>query len=459
MQKLRKWTRNGFGMGERSLLLGLIVLAFAYLMPIMTRPSMMFFGVFLMPWALGMMYVSAKNRDVCGGRAILVYVISYACYAASVLLNGISGVDWMYNTLGLAVGTLLPMMVSPKVERKHLGSELFVIGTVFVVCYLPLALTAVYSVYSGKVIWLPLIEWPVGIQTPGMVNDRIRVFANPNIAGRYAVLCILFSVYGMVKKRQIAARAFFVFAALVNLLVLAHTQSRTCFISLSVGAGAMAFRFVYLAMDKKKLRIAASIAVCALTVYLALTAITAVYTTGVNVASRIVSGETEQTQVVDRFENEGQFDVYSSGRGEVYPPAVEYLKDHPKVALFGAGEKNLIQLVGSEHPEILKYNHLHCSYLTVLYRGGIAALAAEAVFLCMLVAPALRMLTEKSTGENRGMFIVPVILATMIVMSLPEEMLFVSNGIGNVVFFWMVGYLLHYDRISRLDKAALEEQK
>ena len=113
MQKLRKWTRNGFGLGERSLLIGLIVLAFAYLMPIMTRPSMMFFGVFLMPWALGMMYVSAKNRDVCGGRAILVYVISYACYAASVLLNGISGVDWMYNTLGLAVGTLVPMMPNP----------------------------------------------------------------------------------------------------------------------------------------------------------------------------------------------------------------------------------------------------------------------------------------------------------------------------------------------------------
>ena len=69
--------------------------------------------------------------------------------------------------------------------------------------------------------------------------------------------------------------------------------------------------------------------------------------------------------------------------------------------------------------------------------------------LCTLVRPALRMLTRPDPSRL-GLFFAPAFLCMILCMSVPENMLFVTPGLGSFLFYWMSGYLLSDGEAERM---------
>jgi cytochrome b561 len=63
-------------------------------------------------------------------------------------------------------------------------------------------------------------------------------------------------------------------------------------------------------------------------------------------------------------------------------------------------------------------------------------------YLCLLVRPAVGLLTAEEDDESRGLFVMPLIIGAMLLMSLTESMLFVHNCMANGVFFLACGHTL-----------------
>jgi len=305
---------------------------------------------------------------------------------------------------------------------------------------------ALLSVFTGKVFRLPLFAGVVGISSVGSVADRIRIFGNTNTVAIIAAMNVLFSVYAFCAVKRKWARVFFIFAIAVNYITLAHTQSRTSGIAFSVAIAAFAFRGAYLRMAQNKLRWVVGAVAAAAAFFLVLNGINVIYKADVSIASRLTVEDTEAidetTEMVSRIERAGQFNVNSSGRGDIWMSTLKYLKNHPETLILGNGQVSSIRLVGEEYPEITKYINIHNSYLAAVFHCGLPFLICVLGFLCTLVPPAIRMLLHAENGEERGNFMIPVMVGMLLIIGIGEELLFIKMSSPNFLFYLFSGYLL-----------------
>ena len=98
---------------------------------------------------------------------------------------------------------------------------------------------------------------------------------------------------------------------------------------------------------------------------------------------------------------------------------------------------------------MLPHLNLHNTYLNCLARSGIVYLLLVLALLCTLVRPALRMLTRPDPSRL-GLFFAPAFVCMILCMSVPENMLFVTPGLGSFLFYWMSGYLLSDGEAERM---------
>ena len=66
-----------------------------------------------------------------------------------------------------------------------------------------------------------------------------------------------------------------------------------------------------------------------------------------------------------------------------------------------------------------------------------------------LESTALRMLTRPDPSRL-GLFFAPAFVCMILCMSVPENMLFVTPGLGSFLFYWMSGYLLSDGEAERM---------
>ena len=73
-------------------------------------------------------------------------------------------------------------------------------------------------------------------------------------------------------------------------------------------------------------------------------------------------------------------------------------------------------------------------------------------FLVLLVPSAWRIGMEKGTEKTKGLFVIPMFVVALLVMSVSEVMLFVDKSHTNLVFMIMCGYLLQLDNLRKWEK-------
>lgn len=358
-----------------------------------------------------------------------------------------------WNTEGMVV--LLSMLMSwyaalfvvDKTDYANMQREIFSAGMIFIVCYMPFMLLAMLSLFTGRVIQLPFDQKPLGIQALGALGSRFRVLCHTNITARVPVFNVLFSVYGIVTHKKKALRGFLVFAILLNLMILAHTQCRTCYIVLGVALGMIAFRAVYLAVGKKGVRFIAALLVLAVVVLGVMYGLDGLLKLDIAVARH--TSRAVQQEIEVRSNDTALFDTRMSGRNWIWESILRYLKDNSRYLITGMGSQSVTAVVGQTYEKVSAIAHTHSAYLNVLARGGILGLLLLMAFLIGLVPPAWRTLTASETKESRGLFILPVIVVACLGMGLTEIGLFIDPGYMNYLMMAAAGLMLHYAKLLK----------
>lgn len=494
MEQLKKKTA---WLSERNLLLLLLFFFIGFFNMVSKKYTSMMLGVFLVPWAIGMFYYSVRNREIKKSPIFVVICCSIIPYFISAVMNNGINFGWIYSTGMLYVCWFFMLFVSQRTSPRQLSNQLFGVGCLFVICYLPLAFLGVVSVFIQQPIEIPLLDGIIGVGPTNDAANLLFIAANPNTAGRYLACNVLFCIYAIMRLRKLGARFFFGIALYINVVALVHTQSRTCYIALALAIGLLLFRVAYLHIPWKKWRVCLGAVACAAGIGIVLPLLNGIFVMDVSIAYAIAPKPISAVQAalqpemdifpgpvenmaVTRMSNEnntfmgstanrnmafpamvqlsqtsekksiatpaekkdGQFDVLSTGRGNIWKSAVQYLLNHPQKLLFGMGPGNIMKQIDQDYPGIEHLVTLHSSFLESLARYGILYLLCIFVFLALMIRPVYRILVAPSKEETKGMFMLSVFICMLFAMSLPERMLFESSNVFNFLFYFMCGQVL-----------------
>lgn len=430
----------------------LLLLVFAFGKFLSASGSLCVLYAVLFPWALCRVHKMYLDGELVKDGTLKWVGAYLGLYVLSALATMSVSESWALNVATVFTASLFMLYVPANMSMEDMKRELFRVGCWLVCLYLPFVLLAMLSVFTGRTFRVPGFGRYVGIQAAGYVVDRIEIFTNTNVTARYMALNVMFSIYAVCAKKNRWLRAFFVVNIILNTMGLAHTQSRTCLIAFCAALGVIAFRGICLLLGKRRWRMIAGAAVCGAVAVGVLSGMNLLYETDVRIAKSMV-GElherVETTGETSAAERKGQFDVYSSGRGDIWPPAVKYMLEHPENLILGMGQGNVMKKIGQEYPQILQYAHLHNSFLSCLVRGGLPFLICVLGFLCTLVRPAWRMLMQPGGEENRGLFMIPVFIVMLLLMAVPEEMLFIKAVYSNLLFYLLCGYVLRFKHLEQ----------
>lgn len=439
---------------SRTFILVLTFFVMAFLGNVHTRWAKSLFYFFVLPVQIGMAYVNIRDRAIRMDGVFKLVCVSLIWLLGSQMLNSAWSISGM-NTLWTLFGCWIFALFIPKTTSiKSIHDEIFKVGMVFIVCFMPIILIALYSVFSGKVIHLPWEHTAIGLQKANSFGSRIRIMMNPNKAGIILVLNILFSIYGLTVRKGKFWRAFFIFNIFINTLASAHTQSRTCIMGLAAAMGLFAFRFIYQKLERKKaLRIVLGVLACVLVFLLIVYGMNWLLALDTAIAERI-NHMPSAVVTESRIDEFGAFDALSSGRDKIWKAVFQLFKEKPSGLAVGYGAENVMDMLAevSGNAGLAEMVHVHSAYLDAIVRGGIPYLLMVVAFLLLLVKPAWQLGMEKSTAETKGLFVVPMVVVALLVMSVSEVMLFVHKEYPNFLFMMMCGYLLHYKNLRKEGK-------
>jgi len=444
-------------LSERNLLVLLLLFCAAFGAYTANHLTQAFRSAVLFPWAMGMIYYALRRRELSRTAPLVWNCAGIAVVAVTAILRSELDTEWAHSIWLYAICAFFLLALPRKMTTRKQHTELLSIGAMFVTLFLPFALLCIVSIFTGCQFNLPAIEKPLGVITEGSVGSRIVVFAHPNTTSRFAVFNILFCIYALYRLRRRSVRTYFALNILVNTIILAHTQSRTCYIALAAGMAAIAFRGLFLMKKTGKWRFPAAVVAAAAAFALTLAALNGLYKLDVMIAQSMPYAKAAAASVQTRAEVEGQFDVFSNGRDDIWVSTIRYLLDNPKYLITGMGAGNLVSRIGESYPAILPHLNIHNTYLESLARYGAGYLLCMLGFLCSMLVPVVQILLTPTSKNNRGMYIFSVMIGVILVMSIPEEMLFTSTRWPNLLFYFLCGHVLHAAYLQKSEKTVPEE--
>lgn len=417
-----------------------------------TRGQFALLVYFVVPWAISLFYLQLRRRALRGDAPMLLLAAASVLMVCSALWNRSRE---LMEVLGMSVAGAYALVVSaPPKDMDPLGQrrELSVVAALLVACITPMMLLGVSTVFTGTPVHFFREHIPVGIRDRGNIEYRIWVLSHPNITARGALIAILFAIYGICVVRSKWLKALLGVCIAVLTLAVVHTQSRTCFIAYGVAMGALVFRALWLRLPDRKWKIPAALAAWAAVALAVLAGLNLIYTLDIRIASALLPPMETAPNGVTRAAKEGAFDVFSNGRDLIWKYCWRYLRSHPIYFLTGMGPGDVMAQIATQIPEAANYAHLHNSLIDCLARGGVPFLLCILGYLVLMVRPSLAVLTARESAEEKGLFIMPVMLGMLLVMSLTEAMLFVNVSLSNGVFFLACGHVLCADRRRKRDE-------
>lgn len=442
---------------ERNLLILLLLSVLAFGTYIANDLCISFFYALLLPWGIGMLYYSLRKHEIAKTAPLIWSCAGIGVYIATGLLRRDLHIDWTQGICILVFCAFFLLSIPRRMTVGRQHSELFSVGAMFVTLFLPFALLGVLSIFTGRHFDLPGLEKPLGVWTEGVPGSRLIVFAHPNTTARFAAFNILFCIYAICRLRGKPASLYFALNILLNAVILAHTQSRTCYIAFAAGLAAIAFRSFFLMKRMGFWRFPAAVAAAAAAFGLTLAALNGLYILTTTLAQSMPIAKASVSDVQTRAATEGQFDVFSNGRDDIWVSTIRYLLDNPKYLVTGMGFGDLVDRIGECYPAILPHLNLHNTYLDCLARYGAGYLLCALGFLCSMLAPVVKVLLTPAEKKNRGMFMFAVMIGVILIMSIPEEMLFTGIRWPNLLFYFLCGHVLHAAKLIHSQKNIPEE--
>lgn len=391
-------------------------------------------------------------------------------YSQARTLRGLTSLT--YACGAMLVAGIVPMDMDPRHLRRE-GRLMCLLAAALILSYLAPAVATVFIGRPLQAAWMP---GKLGIQTAGAYGDRIWAFMHPNSTAICAGIGIFCALYCMQTRRR-WLKALLTAAALIDLMALAHSQSRTGSMMLGLGLGAIAFRRVFLSLAGKRWRIPAGLGAGAVALMLVILLTSGIYVADVYVAAHLgasaetnlleslmesaadkQAGETLETEfrddptkvaddlMIPRTLSAGMLNVFSNGRGIIWRECLDYLIHNPRDMLFGMGSADILERMKAYNPDRYHAQYLHSGFLDVLARGGVFMLIALLGMLCTLFRPTLRTLLAAEDADDPRGYLFAVLTGSLLLLPLVESLLFTDASIYNLLFFYAVGRVMFADR-------------
>ena len=442
---------------ERNLLVLLTFLTTATCVFFFIRLSNAFFSAFLLPWATGMIYFSLRKHTIRKNAALIWSCLSIVAFVISGIMTKEICAEWGYGVWLLVFCSFFLLSPCRNMTTHEQHNELLSVAALMITAFMPFAFLCMISVFLARPFNVPFLDYPLGVMGTGDAGSRILIFSHPNITSRFAVVNILLGLYAFCRVQRKSARLYFGLNILLNTMVLSHTQSRTCFIALAAGIAALLFRHIFLRSSKKSWRFLIASVAAIVPFALILVFLNGLYKADVTLAQTVQLADVSIQPIVTRAASQGQFDVFSNGRDTIWLTGFQYLLDNPRYLLFGMGSKNIMERITSSYPIMASFAHLHNSFLECLARYGILYLLSILGLLCAMLVPAIKVLLMPVRYENRGIAFSAVIVGVLLIMSIPEKMLFTNADWSNLLFYFLCGHVLHAAYLQKSEKSAPEE--
>lgn len=295
------------------------------------------------------------------------------------------------------------------------------------------------------------------------------VYTDPNHGAVLSAICILLSLYYIVRKAKGPHLIFHIFSILLSLIYIACSDSRTGMVGIAVGFGVAVYLFSAKKIPTFKKQALRYVLCIGLSLISAVSAFAVVKAQKqvVTVTSRWLSEgifSKKETNAEDQSEKEEEDGIeigregdisedISNRRFSIWGSAFELTAKAP---FFGTSFRGIVPFAEEEAPETYlihndsgKFDCFHNSLLDILVSQGIVGFllfAAFAVLVFLYFFKGLLKIKQKDNYLFTAMLF--SILILIAVSSLFLSQIIFINSIGGIVFWIFLGYAMNYSRIA-----------
>ena len=274
-------------------------------------------------------------------------------------------------------------------SRETLTRLLFIITVIWTIGIVAFSCVGIYAAWVGKTITL----WGDSI-IDIRLHGRLNIVYSGTTSGAVLCLSALIAMIPIFSKKSRLAKMFFFFSEIPLIIALALTDSRTAYISFSVGIGIIAaITFLQgVSQDKKRKSFKWIIGIIIILVISAIVLICLMQITPLFIRLKtkgifpVAMAESPEGGLLHRgFSGENIF----SGRISLWREVIHCFKQRPILFFVGESKYQPIRIFSDY------YAHCHCLYLQILLESGIPGILMILYFIIHTGRAGIRLIKKK----------------------------------------------------------------
>ena len=300
----------------------------------------------------------------------------------------------------------------------------------------------------------------------GFVDGRLfGVFTDPN----FAAVCVLFVIVMLIcslfmHKEPLPIRIYHVVVIVCDLLYVILSRSRTAEIGMIAAVMVVAFFVVKKIAEEKGVKAIKKFAVMCVSAVLCAVLTYSVHGVVNNVANRFyIAVNMEDTAPSDAIvkverQDDGQNGDITNKRTGIWR---DYLRVFSENVLFGTGPRNGLSYAQEHFPDSFisqRKSECHNGYFAVLVGTGLVGALVLLLYI-ILIAKKIIVYLWTQSGKRDANY-VPILLLTVVLIigaisAFPLHMLFLSNTVSDVMFWFVLGFVLNLVEESKEESDTL----
>lgn len=262
----------------------------------------------------------------------------------------------------------------------------------------------IYSAFGIYAAWTDRIINSLGQGTFQLIGDvwyRLQLIYLPTAAGSILSVSALIALIMAIGKKKKVWKAFFFLAALIIIITLALTDSRSAYLSVSAGMAVITFALVRNYFQKKlqnkpvqwirwTITIIAVLITFAIVFFLLMRVIPSF--NNLKIKGLVPAAYAEEADNAGKSLAQRGFhtvDIFS-GRIELWESIWRHLTGSLKILLFGESKVGPLLSIGSD------YAHCHCLYIQILLESGLIGILLIIAFIFYVLIYSFKAIEQKS---------------------------------------------------------------
>ncbi len=383
-----------------------------------------------------------------------VLVLFFCACACSVLFNlkydpvgNVKVIMWML--VQTFVFAAIDREQSAEHHKKYFGCITESVGLVwFVGCLISVAMF-----FCGYSEYIENASVTVGYYRLGFVDGRLfGVFTDPNFTAVCVLFCMAMTLSRIFsKKHALPVRIYHIVVLVVDFLYVLLSRSRTAHLGMIAAAFVVVFFLIKRLCENKGIGTIKKILAMCIGAILSVTLLYGTISVLDEAASKVylalnVPDQGSDGEVIVDRPDDGSDGNITNNRISIWRDYIDIFLEKP---VFGTGPRNGLSYAQEIMPDsyiVEKQYQYHNGYLAVLVGSGIVGTCLLFAYILLVIKKIIVYLWTKSSSGNEHYTQTVFLSAVLIIGAIsafPLHMLFFNNSASDVMFWFVLGYVLY----------------